>query len=313
MNRILLILGIALTVIACNNDDDTNVIAVPVKTLTEVVAENEVEIADYLATHTYNYEDFEGGATDATITIQELTGDNAGKTPLADLMQTVNINVSSSHFGLEEEENDVSHKLYYLEVVEGGGVNPTYADSTLLKYEGMLLNGTKFDASNEFTWLELPFTVRGFANGAAQFKTGTTDGIVANPDGTTNISNSGKGIVIMPAGLAYFLSNNTIPSYAPLVFTLEIGLTVEDTDTDRDGIPNLMEDLNGNGYMFDDNTDSDLERSNFTTAVPNFRDSDDDGDGTSTRDEIVIDANGNITLTDSNNDGVPDYLDPDTF
>ena len=88
---------------------------------------------------------------------------------------------------------------------------------------------------------------------------------------------------------------------------------MEDTDTDRDGIPNLMEDLNGNGYMFDDNTDSDLEQSNFTTAVPNFRDSDDDGDGTSTRDEIVIDANGNITLTDSNNDGVPDYLDPDTF
>jgi len=39
-------------------------------------------------------------------------------------------------------------------------------------------------------------------------------------------------------------------------------------------------------------------------------DTDDDGDGILTIDEIK-DASGNVTFPDSDNDGVPDYLDED--
>ena len=46
--------------------------------------------------------------------------------------------------------------------------------------------------------------------------------------------------------------------------------------------------------------------------MPDFADFDDDNDGIPTRDEIEIDDECNVTLTDSNGDGIPDYRDPDT-
>ena len=65
----------------------------------------------------------------------------------------------------------------------------------------------------------------------------------------------------------------------------------EITSLDTDGIPNYLEDLNGDGYMRvlatgvinPDDTDGD--------GIPDFLDVDDDGDGISTKKEIT-DANG---------------------
>ena len=84
---------------------------------------------------------------------------------------------------------------------------------------------------------------------------------------------------------------------------------VEETDHDGDGIPSIMEDLNGNGYLFDDNTDDDLEP--FNVFIPNFLDPDDDGDGIITREEIIFNPDGSLTFPDSNGNGIPDYLDKD--
>ena len=107
--------------------------------------------------------------------------------------------------------------------------------------------------------------------------------------------------------MAYFNNSpsSLIPSYSILMFKVELGLYVEDTDLDNDGIPSIEEDLNGNGYLYDDNTDED--------TFSNFRDADDDGDGVSTKREIS-DDNGNIIkpYPDKDGDGIPDYLDPDT-
>ena len=85
------------------------------------------------------------------------------------------------------------------------------------------------------------------------------------------------------------------------------------TDHDGDGIPSIDEDLDGDGYLYNDNTDEEAERNAFGAFLTvNFLDSDDDGDGTPTREEIIINADGSITYPDSNNNGIPDYLDPDT-
>ena len=61
--------------------------------------------------------------------------------------------------------------------------------------------------------------------------------------------------------------------------------------------------MNGNGNVFDDNTDGD--------DLPDFFDVDDDGDGALTRFEDV-DNDGDPTNDDTDNDGIPNYLDADT-
>ena len=74
-----------------------------------------------------------------------------------------------------------------------------------------------------------------------------------------------------------------------------------------------MEDVDGNGRLNNDNTDLAAEQKTTSfNFFPNYLDADDDGDGTPTIDEIVINADGSITFPDADGDGIPDYLDADT-
>lgn len=323
---------------ACNDDDDgPNIMVEPPRLLAEVAPENDAEIREFLETHFYNYEDFENPPPDFDfrIVIGEIEGENAGKTPLIQQVETVPINVSSFELLLSEEENDIPHNLYYLsarptnEEVEMlkmdnscEGCFPTVADSVFVSYEGKLLDGTVFDgAFNNPVWFDLArlqdltqpvglnmnYTARGLSEGLPFFKKG--DNVVENGDGTVTVENFGVGVIIFPSGLGNFNRiNDMIPQYSPLMFTFNL-LTLNDTDHDGDGVPSIQEDVDGNGYLYDDNTDSDSE----PLPIANFLDPDDDGDGVSTRSEIS-DSNDNIIIPfpDANNDGIPDYLDPDT-
>ncbi|MEN1785641.1 MAG: hypothetical protein AAGF77_10930 [Bacteroidota bacterium] len=315
--RNLLALGLLLFLVyACGDDDNGGAPSIPPRTLSEQLPEDETAIQEYLATHFYNYEEFETPPADFDfrIRIDTIAGDNADKTPLSQQISQATVLLSSSQLGLSEEEIDVPHTYYYLVAREGAGASPTVADSTLLKYEGRLLDGTPFDATIDFVWQQLPFTIRGYANAFTQFKAGTDAAVIDNPGEIPEIPDSGIGLMVLPSALAYFNNppNLIIPLYAPLVFTVELGLVVSNTDSDNDGIPNIEEDLNGNNYLFDDNTDADFEADNFQRPSANFVDTDDDGDGIPTREEIS-DTIGNIVtpFPDSNSDGVPDYLDPD--
>ncbi|MEO0507871.1 MAG: hypothetical protein AAF090_17080 [Bacteroidota bacterium] len=316
-NWILLGVIFSMVFVACNNDDDAAPEADPPLELSEVIAEDSAEIETFLDTHFYNYEEFASPPADFDfiIDIDTIAGDNSDKTPLSQQMERLTINLESDDLGLDGDET-VEHAYYLLRVRERipDGPKPTIADSTFLKYEGQLLDGTSFDENQNFTWLELPFTVRGFAEGASELVAGTSAGIIDNPDGTVDITDRGIGMVIFPSAMGYFAGggpSGTIPAYSPLLFKLDIGLFVEDTDRDNDGIPSILEDLDGNGNLLNDNTDLDSE---LLTGIilPNFRDADDDQDGIPTRDEIS-DEDGNIIIPypDSDNDGTPDYLDPD--
>ena len=317
-NSIVLILVI-ITIVACNNDDGLNIEIVPPLDLSEVAVEDEAEIQEFLATHFYNYEEFQNPPADFDfqIVIDTIAGDNADKIPLADQVTSKTITVRSEEFALDGEE-EVPHTLYYLVARQGEGESPSVADSTFVRYRGSLLSGTEFDGS--FTipvWFDLagiqgPLQgARGFAEAMPNFKSGGQ--VIENPDGTFTVENYGIGLMIMPSGLGFFNANQPgIPAYSPIFFTVD-RFAVEQTDHDDDGIPSIMEDLNEDGYLYNDNTDeAEEEASGLLLSVVNFLDADDDQDSTPTRDEIEIDEAGNITFPDSDGDGTPDYLDPDS-
>ena len=315
-NFFLLILVVALAW-SCKKDDSSNldVEIVPPQSLSETAVEDDAEIKEYLQTHFYNYEEFQTppAGFDFKIKFDTIAGDNADKTPIYDMTEKLKsevISVNSSDFGRDDEEV-VDHTLYYLIAREGiVEEHPTIGDYAVLHYEGTLLDGRTFDASiNVEARLYLSSTVRGFGNGLEYLKPGI--GPFENGDGTVSFDDYGVGAIFMPSGLAYFdrpPSGSIITSYTPLVFKTDLLSFETNTDFDGDGIPSIMEDLDGDGNLNNDNTDQDSE----VLFLPNHNDPDDDADGILTIDEIDIDDEGNVTFRDSDGDGIKDHLDSDS-
>lgn len=314
---VLLIIG------ACKKDDGGDVTRVPPRDLAEVAAENDADIQEFLASHTYNYEEFENppAGFDFRIRIDTLAGEHAGKDPLSNFVESLTISVSSDEFELSQDAT-VNHKLYYLIAREGIGESPTVADSVYVRYQGTLLDGTEFDGSvNIPDWFDLASIqgplqgARGFSEGLPMIRAGGE--VIENPDGTFTVEGYGVGMVIMPSGLGYFnVPRSVIPAYSPMIFRVDM-FTFNPTDHDRDGIPSILEDTNGDGYLYNDNADEKQERDaggQFVTLFMNFMDADDDNDGVLTIDEINLDEDGNLILPfpDADGDGVPDHLDRDT-
>jgi len=316
LRRVLLPAFAFLIIWSCKKDDDPSVIVVPPKDLDEVKPIDDTSIEAYLETHFYNYEEFENPAADFDfkITIDTIAGENADKESLKNMMTAKTVPVPVNRFG-SEGEGMIDHTYYYLVARQGIGKSISVADSAYVRYEGLLLNGKKFDAADKTpVWFDLASIqgggARGFAEGTIHLKTGGAT--IINEDGTFTVEDYGVGLVIFPSGLGYYNTTNTnIPAYSPLIFKIDL-FAMSQTDHDNDGIPSFMEDLNGNGYLYDDNTDSEQEIKDRIQAAANFLDPDDDGDGKPTREEIVIDGDGNITFPDTNGNGIPDYLDPTT-
>ncbi|GMN11774.1 FKBP-type peptidyl-prolyl cis-trans isomerase [Croceitalea sp. MTPC9] len=319
MKRILSVLSIALLFVSCGNDDENNFESVPPRLLSEVEPEDRAEIIAFLKTHFYNYEEFQSPPADFDfkIKVDTIAGDNANKIPLIQQVDSAIINISANEFALSDGEEDIPHQYYYLNARTGitDKPNPTVADSVFVRYEGKLLNGISFDGSvNSAVWFDLsriqaPLQgFRGFSEAMVNFKQGGNP--IVNPDGTFSVEDYGIGMMILPSGLGGF-NNITggIPQYSPLIFEIDL-FTINTTDHDGDGIPSIQEDLNGNGFLYDDNTDEAEERAAGFQAVVNFLDLDDDDDGVSTRDEIS-DENGNIIFPYPSTGNVPDYLNKD--
>ncbi|HEA21644.1 hypothetical protein LCGC14_0711700 [marine sediment metagenome] len=316
-NRIAAFLIFIFLIVSCNNDDGpATPEPIPPRPLTEVAVEEDAKIQAYIDTHFYNYEEFDSIPEnfDFKIVIDTIAGENSDKRSLAEDMTSETVAVSSSDLGIEEG-GDVQLTYYYLVAREGEGGSPTVADSTFFKYEGRRLNGELFDSSTSFSWRYLPNFLRGFSIGMSKLNAGGD--IIVNNDGTTSIENTGIGLIIFPSGLGYYNvpRGTIIQQYDPLLFTLELGLYEEDTDYDNDGIPSILEDVNGDGILNNDNTDGDFSATQSgNRPIYNHEDTDDDNDGIPTRDEISFDDAGNLILPfpDADNDGVPDHLDPDT-
>lgn len=273
---------------ACNNDDDNGIVTVPVRDQAEQYVVDNDSIVEFLQTHFYELD------AAGEIVFDTIAGDNADRTPLFSQVETKVI-----------ETDEVDFNLYILKVRQGSeleGNDIRVTDSTLVTYRGRFLDNMQFDRTINPIWFDLTAVIRGFSTSFSEFTSG--NGISeTNEDGTVTFEDFAQGAVFMPSGLGYFANPPTgsgIPQYSPLSFTFKI-FKLEETDHDNDGIPSYMEDLNGNENPFDDDTDEDF--------TPNYADPDDDGDGTLTRDEIVVNDDGTITFTDTDGDGTPDYLD----
>ncbi len=100
--------------------------------------------------------------------------------------------------------------LYYIETLEGAGVQAVAGKKVEVHYEGRLLDGTVFDSSYD---REEPFT---FTLGARQVISGWDEGIAYMKQG-------GKATLIIPSELGYgAMGVSSIPGYSTLVFDVEL-------------------------------------------------------------------------------------------
>jgi FKBP-type peptidyl-prolyl cis-trans isomerase len=297
LQNILLIFALVL-IVSCSDDDEGSD-EVFIRDVEEVKAENAEQIQSFLETHFYRFENNPQNPNFQKIVIDTIAGSNQNEEPI------INSEFLESK---QVTQSDVDYTLYYLKFREGSETvrQTKFSDSALVTYNGFsLLSKEVFDGSPNPIWFDLTNNIIGFYELMTELRGST--GVTENSDGTVTFDdNFGIGTVFIPSGLAYFASpptNSGIAPYSPIVFNVQLYKSVE-SDHDRDGVPTWREDVNGNRRVSDDDTDE--------NRVPNYVDSDDDGDGVLTRDEINLDDNGNLILPfpDSNENGTPDYLDP---
>ncbi len=286
-------------VFSCKKDSNIEDNFVPARDRGEEAIRATQEIEEFLQTHFYNYDEFENPPAnfDFVIKFDTIAGENSDKTPLFEQV--------SFKTAKDRVDEDVTYKLYYLNVNQGEGESPDFPDITVVSYEGRFIDNELFDVSINPVRFDLTQIVNGLQDALIEFNAANI-GPINNDDGTVSYENYGIGAVFVPSGLGYYVDaplSSGIPLYAQLIFTFHL-YESEAGDQDNDGILSIYEDLNSNHFEEDDNTDED--------AFPNFIDPDDDNDGILTRDEIIIDSDGNVTFPDSDNDGTPDYLDADS-
>ncbi len=221
---------------------------------------------------------------------------------------------------MDVTENDVDYKLYYYITEEGIGTpittdpktnevirkgNPTKMDSILETIQPWRIIGSdniSFDEDEAITkagWRSFAILVynRGLAYGYTKFKGG--ENITNN--GPITYENGGKGILILPSGLAYPLGSQVDLEGINLMYYINLYDFVEDTDHDNDGIPSIKE-----------TSGSDVDQRKYDTdedGFPNYLDGDDDNDGVLTIRETP--DNSDPRENDTDGDDIPNYLDND--
>ena len=279
---------------SCSNDGlNIQEVIPPNPIKAQYVLEND-SIINFLQTHFYNYDDFNklNSNESVELIIDTISGDNSDKIPLFDQVSTTSVEI------IDENDEMVSHNLYYIINREGNGPSPTVADSVYVSYKGLTLGNYTFDLRKNPLWLDQTNLVRGFQEFLPKLKRGD---LIVNSDGTYSFDNFGIGMVFFSSGLGYYQNSAfNIPEYSPLIFQINLN-TLNTTDHDGDGVNTINEDINNDHIFSNDDSDSD--------GIPDYFDTDDDGDGILTKDEY--DVNGDGVIDDSDGDGIPDYLDID--
>lgn len=301
-NTIVLLLLCVLCFTSCKKDDDSFEIPAP-RDRTAQQEKDKDSLIKYMSTHYYNSSVFEtpGNYRYEDILITELPDEDEDGVyedmPNPD-MNTLLIDAVET---FTTEFRDVEYEYYVLRLNQGGGEAPYSSDDVNINYFGSFFDGEDFDSTVNAISLDLVTVIEGWRVAIPSF--GTATDIFDNGDGTFSYDNYGLGVLFIPSGLAYFNAPPLgIPQYENLIFKFEL-YNREANDHDIDLVQSFLEDIDGDGDVFNDDTDND--------NIPNFFDTDDDGDGVLTRFED-LDNDGDPTNDDTDNDGIPNYLDSGT-
>lgn len=332
-NYAVLLFVLVLGLTGCHKNK-LDVTIVPERDRAEQQLADKDSLLEYLSTHYYNASTFEtpGNFKTSDLVISELPKDDNGN--YLDMPDPSNNKLLIDAVETKTTTYlDVEYEYYILKINQGGGDKPHFTDNININYSGNLMDGTVFDSTVNPAVLDLVNLLQGWRNVLVDFN--TADGYQVNSDGTVQYNNYGFGAMFLPSGLAYYSSGASgIPLYSNLIFKFELYQSAPN-DHDGDGLFSHLEDLNNNQNVLDDDTDGD--------TIPNFLDANDDNDALLTKDELVFktytvdtnqgeqepvlaeneyeisrtEDNGVITIktvviVDSNNDGIPDYLDPET-
>ena len=262
------ILTMSLLILSCNKSDDPAAAYVVPYTIQYPIDLGNIE--NFLKTHSYAVtntpEDQDITFAPATIGSASSIWGSDPNTPKSSLLHKM-IN-----------SNGVDYKVYYISLRDGLNDKPSRVDSVFVSYKGLLLIETVFDQAQNPVWFPLTNVIQGWSEIIPFFKTGSYDSTNAN--GTVTYADFGAGVMFLPSGLAYYNtppSQSSIPAYSPLIFTFKLK-QLNYVDHDGDRIDSKDEDVNGDGDPTND--DSDLD------GRANYYDTDDDGDGYTTKSEI---------------------------
>jgi len=286
---ILFICTLIFSVISCSPDED-DVVSVPENDRTEQQVIDNDSLVGYLNTHYYNSAEVNAFAnpTIADVVITELLEDETLPSDATLLMTDAELKTTTYL--------DVEYEYYILEIKQGEGASsPRFCDKVRVKYAGSLLDGEEFEVKSTPIDFDLTGMIPGWSRVMPHFNTSSS--YVSNTDGTISYNGYGMGVMFLPSGLGYYATySGSIPSYSNLVFKFEL-LQTETADHDFDNIPTYMEVVEQGGLnLYDKDTDGDL--------IPDFNDSDDDGDGTLTKNELGVE-----TYTESTKEALEAILD----
>lgn len=185
---------------------------------------------------------------------------------------------------IQRKIHDMTYVVYYLKLREGVGESPTRLDSTFVSYKGNLMS----DVSTTFDQSVNPvwFPLEDVVRGWGEiFSEFKTGTHTVMSDGTVTFDNYGAGVMFLPSGLGYFNNSiGSIPSYSPLIFNFKL-CKLQFRDHDRDGILSKYEYRNKQvDSGLIDYTKKALDTDN--DGIPDYLDVDDDGDGFLTKNEI---------------------------
>lgn len=342
--KIIFLFTLGLTVVSCSKSDSNS--SEPLRDFTEQYEKDITSIETFMHTHYMEVVNNPGATNDQDVTFT-LIPEGGTQTSIWD--QTT-YPILTRYITIKQDDVDVTYKIYYIQLRQGSGPtskSPCNVDRVLTSYRGEYIYTnsvtegtppvtTTTIKSNEFeesidpqTYFSLTGVIRGWSEIFPLFKTGS---YLGNPDGTTSYYDFGAGVMFLPSGIGYYsTSTGGIPSYSPLIFSFKL-YEVQRMDQDADGIYSYQEDLatstvnsdgtvtviNGvpDGYVYNmgedvvnpDDTDGDF--------IPDFLDTDDDGDFYTTISEIKNPITGqsypfaDIPTCGGTGNGKKKHLDP---
>jgi len=313
---ILLLAGVA--TVSCNKSDDNDTPVEPLRDYQEQFNTDNANIEEYLTTNYITVTESAGNPEDQDVVIDSITD----PTTQPSIMSYLNSATFPKLLSKNVDMHGIAYKMYYLVLREGTGASPGNTDDVLASYKGDYITRvaktdkaptylkTTFFEEVKFpqSTVDLYNAVVGWSETFPEFKIGTSS---IDASGSVKYENFGSAVLFIPSGLGYYTGNASIPAYCPLVFSVKF-YNFKRLDHDFDGVFDYKEDKNGDGYVRDfRNTtlypnkpanpdDTDLD------GIPDFLDSDDDGDGFTTFFEISKPA-GQIGIVGGVNLGLSTY------